>query len=56
MTAADLDTARRLMRDETLSMTDIASRIGIGRTTLYRALDRAAGRTPRRTGRKSKDA
>jgi DNA invertase Pin-like site-specific DNA recombinase len=55
MTVADLDTARRLMADETLSMAEIASRLGVGRTTLYRALDRAAARTPRRAGRKSKE-
>lgn len=52
VTAAHLDTARRLMADEDLSMAEIAARIGVGRTTLYRALDRAAGRTPRRRGRK----
>jgi len=55
MSSADLDTARRLMKDETLSMAEIAARIGIGRTTLYRALNRAAGRPPRPTGRKRKD-
>lgn len=52
VTPAHLDTARRLMADEDLSMAEIASRVGVGRTTLYRALDRAAGRTPRRRGRK----
>ena len=37
-----LDTARRLMADPMLSMEEIASRIGVGRTTLYRALGRAS--------------
>ena len=35
-----LDTARRLMADPMLSMEEIASRVGFGRTTLYRALGR----------------
>lgn len=35
-----LDTARRLMADPTLSMEEIALRVGVGRTTLYRALGR----------------
>ena len=35
-----LDTARRLMADPMLSMEEIASRVGVGRTTLYRALGR----------------
>ena len=43
------------MTDETLSMAEIATRLGVGRTTLYRALDRAAGRDPRRLGRKPKE-
>ena len=42
LTADGLDTARRLMADPKLSMDQIASRIGVGRTTLYRALNRAA--------------
>jgi DNA invertase Pin-like site-specific DNA recombinase len=42
LTADGLDTARRLMADPTLSMEEIASRVGVGRTTLYRALGRAA--------------
>jgi len=54
VTPAHLDTARRLMADQDLSMAEIAARVGVGRTTLYRALDRAAGRTPRRRGRKPK--
>lgn len=54
MTPAHLDTARRLMKDEDLSMAEIAARIGVGRTTLYRALDQAAGCAPRRRGRKPK--
>jgi DNA invertase Pin-like site-specific DNA recombinase len=36
-----LDTARRLMADPILTMAEIATRLGIGRTTLYRALGRA---------------
>ena len=36
-----IDTARRLMADPLLTMEEIASRLGIGRTTLYRALGRA---------------
>jgi DNA invertase Pin-like site-specific DNA recombinase len=56
MSPSDLDTARRLMKDETLTMAEIAARIGIGRTTLYRALNRAAGRPPRPTDRKRKEA
>jgi len=55
VTPAHLDTARRLMADDGLSMAEIAARVGVGRTTLYRALDRAAGRTPRRRGRKPKE-
>jgi DNA invertase Pin-like site-specific DNA recombinase len=56
LAAADVDTARRLMKDERLTMAEIASRIGVGRTTLYRTLGRAVGLTPRRPGRKSKEA
>ena len=41
LTANGLDTARRLMTDPKLSMDQIASRVGVGRTTLYRALGRA---------------
>ena len=55
LSAADLDTVRRLMKDERLTMAEIAARIGVGRTTLYRTLDRAAGRTPRPPGRKAKE-
>lgn len=40
MDAAMLDTARRLMRDPDLTMTDIAQRLGVNRATLYRSLDR----------------
>ena len=36
-----LDTARRLMADPLLTMEEIASRLGVSRTTLYRALGRA---------------
>ena len=39
--ADGLDTARRLMADPLLTMEEIASRLGVGRTTLYRALGRA---------------
>ena len=38
-----LDTARRLMADSLLTMGEIASRLGVSRTTLYRALGRARG-------------
>ncbi len=41
LSADGLDTARRLMADPLLTMEEIASRLGVGRTTLYRALDRA---------------
>src|SRR3954466_3707661 len=40
LSADGLDTARRLMADPMLSMEEIASRVGVGRTTLYRALGR----------------
>ncbi len=40
-----LDTARRLMADPLLTMEEIASRLGVGRTTLYRALGRARSTT-----------
>src|SRR3954453_17579281 len=40
LTPDGLDTARRLMADPMLSMEEIASRVGVGRTTLYRALGR----------------
>lgn len=41
LSADGLDTARRLMADPLLTMEEIATRLGIGRTTLYRALGRA---------------
>ena len=41
LSADGLDTARRLMADPLLTMAEIASRLGVGRTTLYRALGRA---------------
>jgi len=49
LSADGLDTARRLMADPLLTMEEIASRLGIGRTTLYRALGRvrAARGAPR---------
>jgi Enterobacteriaceae phage serine recombinase len=40
LSADGLDTARRLMADPALSMEEIASRVGVGRTTFYRALGR----------------
>ena len=42
LSADGLDTARRLMADPMLSMEEVASRVGVGRTTLYRALGRAS--------------
>lgn len=42
LSADGLDTARRLMADPLLTMEEIASRLGVGRTTLYRALGRAS--------------
>lgn len=42
LSAESLDTARRLMADPMLGMDEIAARVGVGRTTLYRALGRAA--------------
>lgn len=42
LSANGLDTARRLMADPTLSMEEVASRLGVGRTTLYRAVGRAS--------------
>lgn len=41
LSAEGLDTARRLMADPLLTMEEIASRLGVSRTTLYRALGRA---------------
>ncbi len=41
LSADGLDTARRLMADPLLTMEEIASRLGVGRTTLYRSLGRA---------------
>ncbi len=41
LSADGLDTARRLMADPLLTMEEIASRLGVGRTTLYRALGRS---------------
>jgi DNA invertase Pin-like site-specific DNA recombinase len=41
MSDAALDTARRLMKDPDLTMAEVAARVGVGRTTLYRALARA---------------
>ncbi len=40
LSADGLDTARRLMADPLLTMEEVASRLGVGRTTLYRALGR----------------
>ena len=44
LSADGLDTARRLMADPMLGMEEVAARVGVGRTTLYRALSRAAAR------------
>ena len=41
LSADGLDTARRLIADPLLTMQEIAVRLGVGRTTLYRALARA---------------
>ena len=41
LSADGLDTARRLMADPLLTMDEIACRLGVGRTTLYRALSRS---------------
>ena len=41
LSADGLDTARRLMADPLLTMEEIAVRLGVGRTALYRALGRA---------------
>lgn len=41
LSAEALDTARRLMADPMLTMHEVAARVGVGRTTLYRALGRA---------------
>ena len=41
LSAEGLDTARRLMADPMLTMNEVAARVGVGRTTLYRALGRA---------------
>lgn len=40
VTAAKLAAARRLMADPGLTMGEVAGRVGVGRTTLYRALAR----------------
>lgn len=40
LSAEGLDTARRLMADPLLTMEEVAARVGVGRTTLYRALGR----------------
>jgi DNA invertase Pin-like site-specific DNA recombinase len=45
LSADGLDPAHRLMADPTLSMEEVATRVGVGRTTPYRALDRAARAT-----------
>jgi len=41
LSADKLDNARRLMADPMLSMAEVAARVGVGRTTLYRSLGRA---------------
>lgn len=45
LSAEGLDTARRLMADPMLTMNDVAARVGVGRTTLYRALGPAGATT-----------
>ena len=40
VTPSKLDTAKRLMDDPALTMAEVAGRIGVARTTLYRALAR----------------
>ena len=45
LSAEGLDTARRLMADPLLTMNEVAARVGVGRTTLYRALGRAGTAT-----------
>lgn len=49
-----IDTARRLMRDPDLTMSEIAQRLGVNRVTLYRTLEREAGYQPRAPGRKAR--
>ncbi|HDZ73829.1 MAG TPA: recombinase family protein [Aurantimonas coralicida] len=41
-----LDTAKRLMRDPDLTMQDIAHRLSVDRSTLYRALERERATNP----------
>lgn len=45
MDASMLDTAKRLMADPYLTMSEIAGRLGVDRATLYRSLDRKAKAT-----------
>lgn len=40
MDAAMIDTAKRLMKNPDLTMAEIADRLGVNRSMLYRALDR----------------
>ncbi len=47
-----IDTARRLMKDPDLTMSEIAQRLGVNRVTLYRTLEREADFRPRAPGRK----
>ncbi len=47
-----VDTARRLMKDPDLTMSEIAQRLGVNRVTLYRTLEREADFRPRAPGRK----
>jgi DNA invertase Pin-like site-specific DNA recombinase len=54
-----LDTAKRLMASPELTMAEVAARVGVSRTTLYRALMRDKAPTPNRrlaTTRKAPDA
>jgi len=50
LSAEGLDTARRLMADPMLTMHEVATRVGVSRTTLYRALGRAGSMTGGATG------
>ncbi|KQT57655.1 MULTISPECIES: recombinase family protein [unclassified Aureimonas] len=46
MDAAMLDTAKRLMKDPDLTIAEIAERLGVNRSTLYRSLNRKTTMQP----------